>query len=92
MTHNKKLEALAEEEQRPLFSVKNTVLECDLDQPLPQFVKSTLALGPKNSVLDTFNPKDVLAELDGLLSHCKANKVSNEIITDSHIHTKSAKS
>jgi len=50
-------------------------------------VKSTLALGPKNSVLDTFNPKDVLAELDGLLSHCKANKVSNEIITDVNVKT-----
>ena len=87
LTHNKKLAALAEEQERPLFSVSNTVLECELDQPLPQFVKSTLALGPKNSVLDAFNAKDVLAEIDGLLDHCTKHKVSNEIMTDINVKT-----
>ena len=45
LTHNNKLSELAEAQQFPLFSVKNTVLECELDQPLPQYVTSTLALG-----------------------------------------------
>ena len=47
----------------------------------------TLSLGPKNAVLDRFDPKDVLAEVDGLLYHCKKNKVSDEIITDINVKT-----
>ena len=75
LIHNKKLSALAEAQQRPLFSVKNTVFECDLDSPLPQHVVSTLSLGPKNAVLDSFNAKDVLVEVDSLLYHCKKHKL-----------------
>ena len=86
-THNKKLAALSEEQERPLFSVKNTVIQCELDNPLPQYIIDTLALGPKSSILDKFNEKDVLAELDGLLSHCKRNQVNNEIITDINVKT-----
>ena len=47
----------------------------------------TLSLGPKNAVLDRFDPKEVLAEVDGLLYHCKKNKVSDEIITDINVKT-----
>ena len=47
----------------------------------------TLALGPKNTILDRFEPKDILAEIDGLLHHCKINKVSDEMITDINVKT-----
>ena len=47
----------------------------------------TLALGPKNAVLDRFDPKDVLAEVDGLLYHCKVNNVPDETITDINVKT-----
>jgi len=87
LTHNKKLAALSEAQERPLFSVKNTVIECDLDKPLPHYVSSTLSLGPKNAVLDTFNAKDVLAEVDSLLYHCKVNKVAMETINDINVKT-----
>ncbi len=47
----------------------------------------TLSLGPKNAVLDKFNPKDVLAEVDGLMRHCKYNNVPDEVITDINVKT-----
>ena len=87
LVHNKKLAALSEEQERPLFSVKNTVIEYQLDSPLPAFVISTLSLGPKSSVLDSFDQKEVLAELDGLLSHCKLHNVDNETISDINVKT-----
>jgi len=87
LIHNKKLSALAEAQQRPLFSVKNTVFECDLDSPLPQHIVSTLSLGPKNAVLDSFNAKDVLAEVDSLLNHCKKHNVANEVVNDINVKT-----
>jgi len=86
-THDKKLSAWSKEQERPLFSVDNTVLAYELDAPPPEYVMKTLSLGPKNAVLDKFDPKDVLAELDELLVHCKNHKVSNETITDINIKT-----
>ena len=47
----------------------------------------TLSLGPKNSIMDTFNAKDILAEVDGLLYHCKTRDVGEDIITDINVKT-----
>ena len=47
----------------------------------------TLSLGPRNAVLDRFEQKDVLAELDKFLSYCKEKKVSEETITDINLKT-----
>ena len=47
----------------------------------------TLSLGPKNAVLDKFDLKDVRAEVDGLLDHCKNRKIPDEIITDKNVKT-----
>ena len=47
----------------------------------------TLSLGPKNAVLDRFDPKDILAEVDGLLYYCKSKNVPDEIITDINVKT-----
>ena len=63
------------------------MIECELDNPLSRYVSDTLALGPKSAILDKFNEKDVLAELDGLLSHCKRYQVNNDIITDINVKT-----
>ena len=57
----------------------------ELDNPPPEYVIRTLALGPKNAVLDDFDAKEILAELDGLLYHCKNNEMNNDIITDINI-------
>ena len=86
-THNKKLLALSEEQEKPLFNVRNSVMLHNLDEVPPKFVMDTLSLGPKNSVLDRFDPKDILAELDGLLSYCKVNNVDDEIVTDINMKT-----
>ena len=85
--HQKKLLALSEQQERPLFNVKNTVTLHKLEEIPPTYVLDTLSLGPKNAVLEKFNPHDVLAEIDGLLSHCKENKVTEDIISDINIKT-----
>ena len=68
---NKKLRTLSDEQDRPLFNIRNTVICYELDLLPPKFVMETLALGPKNDVLEKFNQNDVLCELDGLLKHCR---------------------
>ena len=79
--HNKKLAALAEEQERPLFSIKNTVIQYELDDTLPEYIANTLSLGPKNAVLDNFNPRAVLAEVDKLLRYCEGKNVDTDIMT-----------
>ena len=86
-THNDKLFSLSKEQGQPLFNVKNTVIAYGLDSTPPVYVMQTLSLGPKNAVLDRFEPKDVLTELDLLLSHCKSKQVSEETITDINVKT-----
>ena len=61
--HDKKLTALAVEQSKPLFKVNNTVRLYNIDTP-PQYVVETLSLGPKNPVLNKFEQKDILMELD----------------------------
>ena len=87
LTHNSKLARLSEEQQRPLFRVGNTVNLHQLDSTPPQYVLDTLSLGPKNPVLDRFNPKHILAEIDILLAHCKRNNVSQKTMTDINLRT-----
>ena len=86
-THNQKLMKLSEEQERPLFNVQNTVVLCGLETSPPTYVMETLSLGPKNAVLDRFDPKEVLAEVDSLLYHCKTKNVSDEMITDINVKT-----
>jgi len=49
----------------------------------------TLALGPKNAVLEkkNLNKNDVLCELNGLFKHYRGNEVSEEQITDIDVKT-----
>ena len=86
-THNKKLTRLSEDQERPLFNVKNTVILCDLEVTPPTYVMETLSLGPKNSVLDRFDPKEILVEVDRLLYHCKTKNIADEIITEINVKT-----
>ena len=84
---NKKLKTLSDEQDRPLFNVRNTVICYELDKLPPKYVLETLSLGPKNSVLEKFHQNDVLCELDGLLKHCRDNNVNDELITDINVKT-----
>ena len=86
-THNKKLQNLSYDQERPLFNVQNTVVLCGLDAPPPAYVQETLSLGPKNAVLDRFDSKNVLAEVDGLLHFCAEKQISDDVITDINVKT-----
>ena len=86
-THTKKLKMLSSEQNRPLFEVHDTVKLCDLDIQPPRYVLDTLALGPRNAVLDKFNEKDVLAEIDSLLAHCSQTGTSNDIMNNINVAT-----
>ena len=85
--HNRKLATLSEEQERPLFQVCNTVVVCGQGIKPPKYVMQTLALGPRNAVLDRFDPKELLAEIDDLMDHCRVSKVSEETITDINVKT-----
>ena len=52
---------------------------------LPRYVLDTLALGPKNPVLDKFNEKEVSAEMDHLLNRLKSIGISNDVINDINV-------
>ena len=85
--HRKKLKKLSEQQQRPLFDIHDTVKLYNLDVRPPQYVLDTLALGPKNAVLDSFKAKEVLAEIDALLSHCKREHVANDTMNEINVAT-----
>ena len=68
---NNKLLALSEEQEKALFNIKITVIPYNLDSTPQKYAMETLSLGPKNAVIEKFEPKDLLAELDGLLSYCQ---------------------
>ena len=86
-THEEKLSALSEEQNKPLFTVKNTVRLCNIEPTPPQYVLETLSLGPKNSVSNKFEQKDILMELDCFLEYCKDHYIPDETITDINIKT-----
>ena len=50
-----------QEQERPLFSVSNTVKLYELTKAPANYVIETLSLGPRNPVLDQFDSKEVLA-------------------------------
>ena len=86
-THYKKLSDLSEKQEWPLFNVENTVITCGLTAIPPAYVLETLSVSPKNAILDRFDPKDILAELNGLLYHCRKKNIPDEIITDINVKT-----
>jgi len=45
----------------------------------------TLALGPRNSVLNRFDKNDILAELDDLIRFCRDKNCEEEVITDINV-------
>ena len=83
----KKLNRLSEEQKRPLFNVKNTVLLHNVSKEPPKYVMETLQLGPKNSTLERFDENNVLAELDTLLNFCKRKEVNEDVISDINVKT-----
>ena len=58
-----------------------------MDIEPPDYVMKTLSLGPRNAVLDPFDQKDILKELDLFLDHCSELYVPEETITDINVKT-----
>ena len=73
--HTQKLKHLSIEQERPLFDVHDTVKQHNINIVPPRYVLDTLALGPRNAILDQFNSFDVLAELDILLNKGTHHKI-----------------
>lgn len=53
----------------------------------PKYVIETVALGPKNAVMQSFDKNEVLSELDDLLRFCRKQEVGEEVITDINVKT-----
>ena len=86
-TLQKKLDNLSQEQERPLFHVQDTVKFFDIGIVPPKYVIDTLTLGPRNPVLTKFDQKEILAEIDIVLSKLNERIVSNEVINDINIAT-----
>ena len=60
----------------------DTIKLFKLDIVPPKYVLDTLVLGLKNPVLEKFDQKAMLAEIDLLLNHLQEQNVSNETISN----------
>ena len=78
---------MSKEQERPLFNLHDTVKLFEPDVLPPKYVLDTLALGPKNAVLEKFDQKVMLAEIELLLNRLEEQNVSNDVINDINIAT-----
>ena len=60
---------------------------CNVSRKIPDYVIQTLAMGPRNPVMDKFDDKEVLIELDCFLKFCKDNHISDSAVTDLNVKT-----
>ena len=86
-TFTKKIENLSKEQGRLLFNLHGTVKLFQLDIMPPKNLLDTLALGPKNPVLENLDQRVSLAETDVLLNHLQDQNVSTETYSDINIAT-----
>ena len=86
-THQKKLDNLSKQQERPLFNVHDTVRLFELDIHSPKYVLCTFSMGPKNPILDKFNQKELLAEIDLSLNRLGKASVSNDVLNDINLAT-----
>ena len=85
--HNSKLINLSKQQERPLFSVSNTVKVLVPELSPPKYVMETLSMGPKHPVMDRFDSKDVLVELDNLLKECERRFLPEDFTTNINVKT-----
>jgi len=76
---DQKLIKLSEDQEKPLFNVHNTVMCYNLPMKPPKFVIETLALGPRNSVLEKLDKNEILSELDEVIRFCRDKKPQRNI-------------
>ena len=86
-THQKKLDNLSKQQERPLFNVHDTIRIFELDIRPPKYVLDTLSMRRKNPILDKFNQKELLAEIDLLLNQLGKANGSNDVLNDINVAT-----
>ena len=84
-THQKKLDNLSKQQEGPLFNVHDTVKLFELDIHPQKYVLETLSMGPKNSILDKFNQKELPAEIDLLLNRLGKANLSSDVLNDINV-------
>ena len=82
-----KMGKFVERTRASTFHLHDTVKLVELDIVPPKYILDTHALGPKNPVLEKFDQKATLAEIDLLLSQLQEQNVSNETISNINIAT-----
>ena len=87
LNHKTKINNLSANQQKPLLNIKNTVRVYGFDKHIPKYVYDTLLLGPRNPVMNKFNEKEVLSELDCFLHFCHKNSILDKTITEINIKT-----
>ena len=85
--HEKKIHLLSQRQNRPLFNVENTVIFSDFAGHVPNYVKETLALGPRHPVMKKFNENEILVELDSFLNYCEKHFIPDNTVTEINIKT-----
>ena len=70
-----------------MFNVHDTVRLFELDIHPPKYVLDTLSVGPKNPILNKFNKKELLPEVDLLLNRLGKANVSNDVLNDINVAT-----
>lgn len=66
-TNKNKNFGIASKQDEPIKDIYNNVKILDEDITLQEFVLNTLAMGPNHLVLDKYNAKEILFEVDSLL-------------------------
>ena len=86
---NGKLDKWSYRQDTPLCKVNGTIKFLgEITRP-PDYVIETLKLGPRNPILETFDDKEVLSEMDIFLEYCETKVCENEVINDINMLTHS---
>ena len=80
--HKRKLEKLAERQDRPLKHLDERSFRILDEVYLPLWVQEVLSFGPKHPVRDKFNEIHFLADNDSFLSKLKLNRLPGETLCE----------
>ena len=82
--HQDKLSRLFIEQDRPIARVNtDTITILDNIKNMPEYVRATLAKGPRHPVLTKFDEKDIAAEINALIEHHERLECYNTLLTTS---------
>ena len=84
--HQDKLRQLSIEQDRPIARMNTgTITILDNIKNVPEYVRATLANGPRHPLLTKFDEKAIAAEINALIEHHEKIGMSQDIINDINI-------